>query len=327
MRTQPTCILLFVLALFGGQAHCQSTSSTVDYWQSYPSQSQSPLFGPSPMDRVVIDIGTIGLMREKPDSQVVAFDESAKPVLNADTLQGSMQFGTKAMVDFRDVSSVLGGTDLQFGYFGINSMDGGAQVSADQVFSRFFKAFPLNPPRTFDFNYSTNLYSGEANLRFGGRNPIRPIVGLRYVRLEDTYDVYQSSSSTVGGFFSQTNNDLFGGQLGLEGDLWQSRRVSFYGFGKVGAMHNGINGRATSANFIEDYSDSTYCTLVDGGAGANIHFVGPLSFRVGYRSLFASSLALGIDQNESVSIFPGDDTLKFNSQHWHGVDLAAVFQF
>jgi hypothetical protein len=331
MRIQPTCTLLpacalLIAILFDGQAHCQSSASPqAEFWQGY--QAQTFRNGRSRIDAVVVDIGTIGLMREVPDNQELAYDASFQPILNADTLQGSMQFGTKAMLDFLNVSSKFGGTDLQLGYFGINSLDGGAQVNSGAVNSYFFNALPASPPTSFDFNYSSNLYSGEANLRFASRYRIRPLVGLRYFKLEDTYDVYQSSSSSIDGFFSLTNNSLFGGQLGLEGDIWQTRHVNLYGFGKAGAMHNEIEGSATAANFHQEFSDSTYATLVDAGVGAIINFAGPLSFRVGYRSLFASSLALGIDQNQAVSIYPGPDTLKFNSQHWHGVDLAAVFQF
>ena len=324
----PACLIVLILAgAASAQTHLplesEPTSAGLqgDYWQQPLNYNQTRL------DRVVVDLGTIGLIRETPDDQVIAVDENAVPILNADSLQGSMQFGFKAMVDVLDVRPWFGGTDLQLGYFGINSLDAGARVSALEVNSVFFQAFPLNPPTAFDFSYSTNLYSGEANLRFGSRNRLRPIAGLRYLKLEDTYDVFESSSGSRTGFYSLTNNSLFGGQFGLEGDLWQTRRVNFYGFGKVGAMHNEVEGSATAQNAYKEFSDSTYTTLVDAGTGAIIRFAGPLSFKVGYRSLFASALALGIDQNEAISIFPGPNTVKFNSQHWHGVDLAAVFQF
>ncbi len=319
-------VLLSLVGNFGrGQVPLANpalvSSGQVNYWQGYQGQAVY-------VDRMYVDIGTIGLVREVPDSQVIAVDALGDEILNADKLQGSMQFGTKAMVGFRDVKPWFGGTDLQLGYFGINSLDGDARVNSTQVYSVFFKAYPLNPPPSFDFTYSTNLYSGEANLLFGSRNQFRPIVGLRYFKLEDTYDVFNSTDTTRTGFYSLTNNSLFGGQLGLEGDLWQGRRVSLYGFGKVAAMNNDVEGTATAANGFKNYSDSTYTTLVDAGTGANIRVAGPLSFRVGYRSLFASALALGIDQNEAIAIYPsGPSSVKYNSQHWHGIDIAAVFVF
>jgi hypothetical protein len=274
-------------------------------------------------------VGTIGLVRETPDSQVIAVDENGVPILNADKLQGSMEFGFKAMLEVREVSPWFGGTDLQLGYFGINSLDADKTVNALEVNSIFFFAFPAQPPTSFNFLYSSNLYSGEANLRFLSRQRIRPIAGLRYFKLEDTYDVFQNNS-TGGrdGFFSITNNSLFGGQFGLEGDFYRNQRVNFYGFGKVAALHNEVEGTATARNGFRIFSDSTYTTLIDAGTGANIHFAGPLSFKVGYRSLFASDLALGIDQNGALPLFaPSAGSVKFNSQHYHGLDFAAVFVF
>ena len=126
--------------------------------QSY--QSSQPIdFAEVRPGRVVIDVGTIGLVREVPDDQVLAFDENAVPILNANSMQGSMQFGFKAMLDVRDVQPWFGGTDLQLGYFGINSLDAGATVNALEVNSIFFQVFPANPPTSFNFNYSSNLYS------------------------------------------------------------------------------------------------------------------------------------------------------------------------
>lgn len=324
------CTALILIGLFTTIAHGQLptplyATAPSNYWQGYQTQAWN--YNSSTIDRVVVDIGTIGLVREKPDSQVLAFDDNDEPNFNASSLQGPMHFGTKAMVDFRNVNSWFGGTDLQFGYFGINSLDETKRVDSILVRSYFFRAFPLNPPTSADFTYSSNLYSGEANLKFGARNRLRPIAGLRYFKLEDTYSSVENTSGNQRILTSLVNNSLFGGQIGLEGDLWQNRRVNLYGFGKVAALHNEIDGSATAANAYREYSDSTYTTLVDAGTGANIRVVGPLSFRVGYRSLFASALALGIDQNGVIPILGGPGSVKWNSQHWHGIDMAAVFQF
>lgn len=319
MRTKFS-VMLIVLSFLGGSLRAQTQDG---YWEGYQLRNYNqPQF-----DRVVIELGTIGLVREKPDSQVLAFDENLVPIFDADQLQGSMEFGFKAMLDIREVRPWFGGTDLQLGYFGINSLDADETISANEVNAFFFGGIPTNPPTTFDFLYSSNLYSGEANLRFLSRRRVRPLVGLRYFKLEDTYDVTENSGAGRDGFFSLTNNSLIGGQLGMEADFYRSKRLTWYGFGKVAAMHNDVEGTATSRNAFNNFDDSNYATLVDAGTGASFHFVGPLSFKVGYRSLFVSDLALGIDQNEAVSLFDPTAPVRFNSQHWHGVDFAAVFEF
>ena len=162
MRTYNLLAIVLVKILICGPAFAQTelgggaanAPDPVSEWQSY--QSPQPIdFAELRPGRVVIDVGTIGLVREVPDDQVLAIDENADPILNANSMQGSMQFGFKAMLDVRDVQPWFGGTDLQLGYFGINSLDAGATVNALEVNSIFFQVFPLNPPTSF------NLYTSS----------------------------------------------------------------------------------------------------------------------------------------------------------------------
>ncbi len=106
-------------------------------------------------------------------------------LLNARQFQGDMQFGFNARLDFYRLWNALGGTDLQLGYFGINSMDSTATVNAAQVLPIFFNSVPVTPSGTSSFIYSTKLYSGEANLRFFTGKRFPTIVGLRYLKQED----------------------------------------------------------------------------------------------------------------------------------------------
>lgn len=286
-----------------------------------------------PVDRVAVEIGTLGLVREEPNDVLLAVDQNGAPLLNASQFQGDIQFGLKTSVDFRNVRNWFGGTDLQLGYFGINSLDAGRTATAQEINYIFFNSFPVNRPSTINFHYSSNIYSGEANLRLANWRRIRPITGLRYFKLEDTFDTFNpSGSGTRIGGFSTTNNSMFGGQFGLEGDLWRRRRFDIYSFGKVGLMHNRIEGSASAANansapVTRNYSDSHFATLVDAGVGANIRVAGPLSFKVGYHALYASQLALGIDQTTSVNLLSSAGAIAFNSQQWHGLDFVSVWEF
>ena len=122
MRTYQLLALFLLGILIIGSAlaqvppgdQAQSETAPADEWESYQSP-QSFVGDRSRIERVVVDVGTIGLVREVPDSQVLALDENGIPLLNANSLQGSMQFGFKAMLDVRDVRPWFGGTDLQLG--------------------------------------------------------------------------------------------------------------------------------------------------------------------------------------------------------------------
>ena len=279
-----------------------------------------------------ISLGVLGLVREVPDSQVLAVDENYDPILNAREMQGSMQFGFDAQVDFYNLNRALGGTDLQLGYFGINSLDAEEAIVAGEVNSIFFNAVPLDPPATSIFLYSTNLYSGEANLRFMSNSRIRPIVGLRFFKLEDQYDVYEYSNGVRLGGFSKTNNHMFGGQYGAEADVMRLGCARWYANGKFGTLYNQVDGATRAADSTgtgveKYYGDRHFSTLVDAGTGLDFGFAGPLSFRVGYRFLMASGLATGMDQNESIHLLSPGQTVVFGSQQWHGINLAANFVF
>ena len=305
----------------------------------YPQSSPQYQFLDSSHHQAVVtaEFGTLGLVREAPDSQTIAIDDSFQPLYNADSLQGSMQFGFTTELDIHNVRPWFGGTDLQFGYFGINSLDAETTVAADGVTSTtvssvFFNSIPVNPLSTTNISYSSNLYSAEANVVMASNYQVRPIVGFRYFKLEDSYDAFDFTGGQRFGGFSLTNNSMYGGQLGLEGEMFRRSSWSLYASGKVGAMHNDVEGSAIALDSagtttVKNYSDSSYATLVDGGVGLCYHVVGPLTLKVGYRSLFASKVATGIDQNGSVRLLSPGETVVFNSQQWHGIDLGAVFEF
>lgn len=286
----------------------------------------------SPTDGVGVQLGVLGLVRERPDGNILAYDENNQPIFSASELQGSMQFGLNAMLDVYNVHHALGGTDLQFGYFGINSLDSEQTIAAGEVRSIFFNSTPLNPPSESIFLYSSNLYSGEANLRFMSRTRIRPIVGLRFFKFEDQFDIFQHAPGARLGGFSKTNNHLFGGQFGVEADVWCVGRTRWYASGKFATLHNQVDGSARAAditgNAVEKYfGDQHFATLVDAGTGLEYGFAGPLSLRVGYRALLASGVATGLEQSKSIRLLSPGETVVFSSQQWHGIDLAATLSF
>ncbi len=310
------------LATNGSVAPSPATAnvSFTEYWD-----------GRGPEDYVGAEIGVIGLVRQKPNSQILAFDRSFNVLLDANELQGDMQFGLSTKVNLYQVSTALGGTDLQLGYWGINSMDATRTLSADQVRTIFFQRTTADVLTTMNYIYSSNLYSGEANLRMRNSARLRPIVGVRYLKLEDTFDQFNFQSTGTIGFSSLTNNSLIGGQLGLEGTLLRYRSWDWFANGRYGAMHNRVEGSAQAAlagsPLTKNYSDSSYCSLVEGETGLAFQFVQGLQFRAAYQALYASDIATGVDQSGAIDILGLPDQVVFDSRFWQGVSLNAVFSF
>lgn len=281
------------------------------------------------------EVGVVGLTREAPNSQLIAIDENFNTLLNANELAGSMQFGFKGKFDIYRFWSCCGGTDLQLVYFGVNSLDAERSLAAVAVSPIFFNSIPVSPQPTSNIIYSTNLYSGEINLRSRSSSRLRPLLGFRYMKLEEQYDAFNhdpSGGSTRIGGFSITNNSMFGGQIGAELDVYSQGAFFCYTSCKLGLVHNRVEGAARAANpsgmdVTKNFGDSNYASLVDAEAGIEYRFAGPLSFRAGYQFVYASHVALGIDQNDSVRLLSPGETVVFDAQQWHGLSLTSVLEF
>ena len=285
-----------------------------------------------PADYIGAEIGLVGLVRQKPNGQVIATNQDDDVILNADELQGDMQFGLATKLDIYQVSNAFNGTDLQLGYWGINSMDATRTLTANQVKTNFFQGTTAGPPiQRFNYIYSSNLYSGEANLRLNNIQRLRPLVGMRYLKLEDTFDQFEFISNGTSGFYSLTNNSLFGAQLGLEATVLRYRSWDWFAIGKYGAMHNRVEGSAMAAlgggDAVKNYDGSNFCSLVDGQTGVVFRFVDQLQFRIAYQALYCSDIASGIDQSEAIAFVGTPDQVVFDSRFWQGVSLSATFSF
>lgn len=285
-----------------------------------------------PADYFGVELGVIGLVRQKPTNQIIATNQSNQVLLNADELQGDMQFGLAAKIDVYQISNSFGGTDLQLGYFGINSLDATRSVADQEVHTRFFLNTTANPITSYNYIYSSNLYSGEANFRLWNTQRFRPLVGMRYLKLEDTFDQFDfvDGGGTLG-FYSLTNNSLFGAQFGLEGTILRYRSWDWYAIGKYGAMHNRVEGSAMAAvgstDAVKNYDGTNFSSLVDVQTGLIYRYVEQLQFRAAYQALYASDVASGIDQSGGIDFFGTPDQVIFDSRFWQGVSLSATISF
>lgn len=298
----------------------------------YPDVSQ---FGRwtqrGPNDDVGGEIGVLGLVRQKPNGQVIATNQDGDVILNADQLQGDMQFGLTAKIEIYQISNAFGGTDLQFGYWGINSLDATRTLKDDEIYTSFFMGTTVDPVQRWNYIYSSNLYSGEANLRLYSTARFRPLVGMRYFKVEDTFNQFEFVDGGTNGYYSLTNNNLFGAQFGFEATIWRYRSWDWFAVGKYGAMHNRVEGSAEAADAVGDatknYEGSTFSSLVDGQTGIIFRFVDQLHFRAAYQALYCDKIASGIDQSAAVNFFGTPDHVVFDSRFWHGVSLSATFSF
>ncbi len=297
----------------------------------YPAFT-NPWVPHGPADYIGVELGVIGLVRQKPTAQVIATDDLNRVLLNANELQGDMQFGLAAKIDVYQISNAFGGTDLQLGYFGINSLDATRTLQAPQVRTRFFQGTTADPISSFNYIYSSNLYSGEANFRLRNTKRFRPLIGTRYLKLEDTFDQFSfRDGGGRDGFFSLTNNSLYGAQLGFESTVLRYRNWDWFAIGKYGAMHNRVEGSARAAlgttDAVKNYDGTNFSSLVDVQTGIIYRYVEQLQFRAAYQALYCSDIASGIDQSAAISFIGLPDQVVFDSRFWQGVSLSATISF
>lgn len=159
----------------------------------------------------------------------------------------------------------------------------------------------------------SQFQSGELNLRYWGDLPPGPfdasfIVGGRYMRLAEQFNFSSIADQPAPGgtaidIQSNTTNDLWGVQVGLEGAWLVSQRWWFDFVMKGGIFNDHITATNNVVNngvptLITDTRDRT-AWVGDLALTANWQMTPWLTFRAGYQALFFNGLGLAQEQVSS----------------------------
>ena len=140
--------------------------------------------------------------------------------------------------------------------------------------------------------------------------------GLRHFSVEEKYDITVGADSTTTdpaaggaggftGFFSKTDNNLFGGQIMLE--LYRRIAPGMYLEGGVKGLL--LNNRAdidvNTANVDLSGEDSFITGGVNFNGGVSYRIFRGFSLRAGYEGVFIGSVAAGSAQSENNDVFSG----------------------
>jgi hypothetical protein len=176
------------------------------------------------------------------------------------------------------------------------------------AFSTLFNGFP---PGTFDFAsvyQHTAMNSAEVNVRYWLNMPPGPfdvsvLVGARYLNLDEQFAFRAESPAFFDDIRVNTDNDLYGVQLGIEG-AWLVTTHAWFDFDLKGALCQNFAAQATT--FTSDRTGAI--VAVDTGRDQQrTSFIGDLSltfnvqctpttvFHVGYTALFINGVALAAE--------------------------------
>lgn len=274
-------------------------------------------------------VGFLSLYRSAPDSFPFVFDSVGNELLNMDALAGG---GGKGFDGTLTMKRALGHThplDLQLRFFESRDMHSMYEIQSDpNVNFVFFSGLPADPENLYRIEYESNLQSGEINFGLPFSAKIRGLLGLRYIELEERFDiidVVNSSSTGTTGFFSENDNDAFGGQLGLEGWVYTGQRLSVGSSLKWALLSNSVRGTAIATSggspIVSILADTESAQLFDLQLYANYWITDWLGFYGGYQGLYGTDFALGPTQSRNSSIFDPVSAVSYESSQWHGYRL------
>jgi Putative beta barrel porin-7 (BBP7) len=242
-------------------------------------------------------VGAVILDRSKPEGDVLA-----RPIGGLFTVSagGDFDFGWDGGVDIYLARQFASGLGVEVRYFDVDSNAGFDYGDTGDI--RIGHTTVVN---LFDVDaaYRSKLNSTEINLRMPGSDRVTWLAGFRWLELGEQLNYDIDLLSLVNNDFNwETNNHLYGGQMGLDLQLWDLRSpLAINAVLKAGVFGNNADNHFRFR--VNDFS------VLQGGADQGaVAFVGDiginLSYRVtrhvslmgGYQLLWINGAALASDQ-------------------------------
>ncbi len=221
----------------------------------------------------------------------------------------------------------------EFSYFGsFDIEEGGVVTDALGRINRLFApdGFFVTPANLTAFtninvaseSLETSFHSFEYNRVRWGWDVVKVLFGVRYVNLEDDYDLLTNTIfGETGSLSVDTKNHMFGPQVGLELFYDVGFRWSLSGYGKFGLMLNAYDADVVSSangfgitNSGTNEADLAY--LADFGITAHYQLSTQSRFRVGYNVLYLGDVTTAdeafpriLSPGSATSLDANDDAL------------------
>ena len=166
-----------------------------------------------------------------------------------------------------------------------------------------FVQFQNDPGQMMEWGSSSQLYNAEVNVRRSPWRSLTVLAGFRWVNLSEDLEgiLLPSTAHGTGSFWdTQTKNNLYGFQIGMDATLLERNRFSIDSILKAGIFDNHVDEtalvRIDRIQFVE--SDSTHHLAFLGQIGVQCKYqVTPrLSLKAGYEALWLQGVALAPGQ-------------------------------
>jgi Putative beta barrel porin-7 (BBP7) len=266
------------------------------------------------------------LQRSAPDAQTILFDGSFNPLLNATDLDASTRAGGKFNFMFQDPN----GWDVYFEMLLMDDFRSRQSVdTSGGVTLIFYQGLALAPVDTVRFR--SDLDTGELMLRRRLNPHLALLGGIRYLELQEDLDITRVGTTNTG-YFSQSDNRLWGGQVGVEGVIPANGYVRLFATGKYGIYNNRYQIAAQATNTSGApleivVRDSMAAYVGELNVGLEVQTVPCCTIRIGYQALWLTNVAQSVDQLNQFDIFSGTGTVRKGSPVYHGGFAGLVFTF
>ncbi len=199
-------------------------------------------------------------------------------------------------------------------FFAIDSWSSTGQVAGN--FSVQFPSLPYLPELLIPgdpasgfgvatFGYNSRLYNTEVNLRHrsGSAGWLTTLAGFRWIELSEQFDTVFATGGTTPSFSIDTNNHLYGLQVGALANLHNAGPWFV-----DGSIKAGVFGNSASQTTREDFTSAGGTTTLATARGSNCAFAGDLTIalgrqltdrlaaRIGYMALWIEGVALAPEQ-------------------------------
>jgi len=275
--------------------------------------------------------GTLFLKRYNPDCVNLVTDAGTGATLLD---LGDHDFGWGAGPELSALRAINPTDQLEVRYFGIWEWDGAQSLATSTPFS-INLATPIVTPAggSASTDYDTRHFSTELNFRRRWAPGFSWLAGARWLELRDNFDatflVPAVNASTLLG--ARTQNDLIGGQLGVDGTFWDRggpfRVEGFLKWGVYGnvaraqgnlTVDDGVNPPVTQT-IDQRHSDAAYIGEI--GLTALYRWNDHVSLRVSGLTLWVDEVALASDQLPIMNFANQSGTDSVGHAFYHGLTV------
>ena len=272
----------------------------------------------------IVSAGVLVLERSTPDS-LVLMQDTTDPTrnLNADDFDFDWEAGWELSLA-RQLSS---GNRFEARIMSVDSWNAAASATTNSTLLNPLR-INTNPPafvpevQTIDATYNSELQSLEFNSYFDVGACWQPLLGFRYVELDEHLHANLNAPAQLSTYDIFTQNRMYGFQSGAMASLWSGPRLRVEGVIKAGIYYNSQRHASvlTAPMAALDIDTGAKRTAFAGELGlTGTHCLTDcLSLKFGYQMLWLETVALASDQIPASDLFAGRGIAADGGTFYHG---------